>query len=223
MSGLLQLSHSSAGKLMAENSSREKDPLEVQKYQLDGVKGAVHTTQKVKIPPFQTINIKVNAGVKGHCMKVHVLMEPAFGPQLPAAVVPIATYGELYPGSLRVPVCLHNMSTCAMEIPAKTVVGQVIPANQVPLVVHLTRTATETTTKAPKGWVLEALDLQSLKEWPESEQKQARELLLKWEHLFAHSDLDQGKTALIKHKIRLMEQTPLRRGIDIYLPICMRM
>ena len=205
MSGLLQLSHSSSEKLTVENSSREKDPVEVQKYQLDGVKGAVHTT-----PPFQTINIKANAGVKGHCMKVHVLMEPAPGPQLPAAVVPIATYGELYPGSLRVPVCLHNMSTHAMEIPAKTVVGQVIPANQVPLVVHLTRIATETTTKAPKGWVLEALDLQGLKEWPESEQKQGRELLLKWEHLFAYSNLDLGKTALIKHKIRLMEQTPFK-------------
>ena len=51
--------------------------MEVQKYQLDGVKGAVCTTQKVTIPPFQTINIKANAGVKGHCMKVHVLMEPA--------------------------------------------------------------------------------------------------------------------------------------------------
>ena len=58
-----------------------------------------------------------------------------------------------------------------MEIPAKTVVGQVIPANQVPLVVHPTRTAGETINKASKGWVLEALDLQSLKEWPESEQK----------------------------------------------------
>ena len=98
--------------------------------------------------------------------------------------MPIANYGELHPGSSRVPVCLHNLSTHAVEIPAKTVVGQVIPANQVPLVVHPTRTAKETVTKAPKGWVLEALDLQGLKEWPESEQKQARELLLKWEHLF---------------------------------------
>ena len=106
--------------------------MEVQKYQLDGGKGAVHTTQKVTIPPFQTMTLKGNAGVKGHCMKVHVLMEPALGPQFPAAVVPIATYGELHPGSSRVPICLHNMSSCAMEIPAKTVVGQVIPANQVP-------------------------------------------------------------------------------------------
>ena len=78
--------------------------MEVQKYQLDGVKGAVCTTQKVKIPPFQTLTIKGNAGVKGHCMKVHVLMEAALGPQLPAAVVPIATYGELHPGSSRVPI-----------------------------------------------------------------------------------------------------------------------
>ena len=188
MSRLLQLSCSSSDKLKLENSSRENDPVEVQKSQLDGVKGNVHTTQKVTIPPFQTINIKTNAGVKGHSMKMHVLMEPVLSPQLPAAVVPIATYGELHPGSLRVPVCLHNMNTHAMGIPAKTVVGQVIPANQVPPVVHPTKTAKETITKVPKGWVLEALDLKGLKEWPESEQKQARELLLKWKHLFAHSN-----------------------------------
>ena len=134
--------------------------MEVQKYQLDGVKGAVRTTQKVMIPPFQTLTLKGNAGMNGHCMKVHVLTEPALGPQLPAAVVPIATYGELHPGSSRVPICLHNMSLCPMEVPAKTVVGQVTPANQVPPVVHPTRTAAETGTKPQKGWVLEALDLQ---------------------------------------------------------------
>ena len=110
MSGSLQLSHSSSEKLKLENFSGENDPVAVQKSQLDGVKGAVCTTQKVTIPPFQTVNIKANAGVKGHCMKVHVLMEPALSPQLPAAVVPIATYGELHPGPLRVPVCLCNMS-----------------------------------------------------------------------------------------------------------------
>ena len=108
MSGLLQLSCSSSEKLAMQNLSGESDPVEVWKYQLDGVKGAVHTTQKVTIPPFQTMTIKGNASVEGHCMKVHVLMEPALGPQLPAAVVPIATYGELHPGSSRVPICLCN-------------------------------------------------------------------------------------------------------------------
>ena len=80
-----------------------------------------------------------------------------------------------------------------MEVPTKMVVGQIVPANQVPPVVHPTRTAAKTKCAAQKGWVLEALDLQGLKEWSESEQKQARELLLKWEHLFSHSDLYLGK------------------------------
>ena len=92
----------------------------------------------------------------------------------------------------------------------KTVVGQVMPANHIPLVVHLTRTTENKNVNTPKGWVLEALDLQGLKEWPESEQEQARELLLKWEHLFVQNDLDLGKTALIKHKIRLTDQTPFK-------------
>ena len=210
MSGLVQLSRSSSEKLALQNLSRESDPVEVQKHQLDGVKGAVCTTQKVTIPPFQTMTVKGNAGVKGHCMKVHVLTEPVLGPQLPAAVVPIATYGELHPGSSQVPICLCNMSARAMEVLAKTMVGQVIPANQVPPVVHPTRTTTNKNVNTPKGWVLEALDLQGLKEWPESEQKQARELLLKWEHLFVQNDLDLGKTALIKHKIRLTDQTPFK-------------
>ena len=143
-------------------------------------------------------------------MQVHVLTELALGPKLPAAVVPTSTYGELHPGSSRVPVCLCNLSAHAMDVPTKMVIGKIVPANQVPPVVHATRTAAETKHPAQKGWVLEALDLQGLKEWFESEQKQARELLLKWEHLFAHSDLDLGKTALTKHTIKLTDQTPFK-------------
>ena len=51
-----------------------------------------------------------------------------------------------------------------MDVPAKMVIGQIVPANQVPPVVHPTRTAAETKHPAQKGWVLEALDLQGLKE-----------------------------------------------------------
>ena len=87
----------------------------------------------------------------------------------------------------------------------------VAPANQVPLVVLPTRTSRESNPKPQKGWVLEALDLQSLKEWSKPEQKQARELLLKWEHLFVCSDLDLDKTALAKHKIEVMDQIPFKR------------
>ena len=207
MSESLQLSCGGPGqcevKTGAASSIHQGGTVEVWKLQLNDIKGLVHTTQKVSIHPFSTINIWANTSVKGHCMWVHILTELGLGPQLPAAVVPTATYGELHPGSLRVPVCLCNRSAHAIDVPTKMVIGQIVPANQVPPVVHPTRTATETNYPAQKGWVLEALDLQGLKEWPESEQKQASELLLKCEHLFAHSDLDLGKTALTKHKITL--------------------
>ena len=154
-------------------------------------------------------------------MWVHVLTELMPGPQLPAASVPMVTNGQLHPESSRVPICLCNLSTHAMEIPTKAMIGQDVPANQVPPVVHLTRTIKETSSKASKGWVLEALDLQGLTEWPELEQEQARELLLKWEHLFVHSDLDLGKTALIKHKIQLMDQMPFKEHYQCIPPhIC---
>ena len=57
---------------------------------------------------------------------------------------------------------------------------------------------------------MEELNLHGLEEWPEVEQEQARELLLKWEHLFTHSDLNLGKTSLIKHWIELTDQIPFR-------------
>ena len=71
MLGLLQLSCSSSDKPKSgekiENFSQESDPVEVQKSQLDGVKVAVCTTQKVTIPLFHMVNVKANASVNGHC------------------------------------------------------------------------------------------------------------------------------------------------------------
>ena len=191
--------------------------MEVREFYLDNVRGPICTTQ-VTTPLFSTVSVHANSSVKGHCMQVHMLMELMPGPQLPTVVVPMATYGELYLGSSRVPICLHNLSTCSMEIPTKAVVWQVAPANQVPLVVLPMRASGEVNDKSQKGWVLEALGIQGLKDWPEVEQKQARELLLKWEHLFACSNLDLGKIALIKHKIEVMDQMPLKEHYQCISP-----
>ena len=145
-------------------------------------------------------------------MQVHVLTEPMPGHQLPTAVVLIVTYGELPPGSSWIPICLCNLSALSNKIPTKIVLGRVMPANQVPLVVLPTGTSEKSNSNPQKGRVLEALDLQSLREWPKPEKEQARELLLKWEHLFACSDLDLGKTALIKHKIEVTDQMPFKES-----------
>ena len=138
--------------------------MKVQKFCFDDVRGPVCTTQKVTTLPFSTVGVYANTSVKGHCMWVHVLMELMPAPQLPVAVVLTVTCEELHPGSSRVPICLHNLSAPTMGIPAKAVVGQVVPANQVPPVVHPARTSKESHNKPLKGLVLGALDLQGLKE-----------------------------------------------------------
>ena len=69
-----------------------------------------------------------------------------------------------------------------------------------------------------KGWILEALDFQSIGKWPEAEQEQAREMLLKWEHLFACSDLDLSKTSMIKHHIKLTDPMPFKECYQCISP-----
>ena len=168
MSGSLQLPYTSLNETGVEkevsHSSPWGNPVEVRRLCLDDVRGPVHTTWKVAIPPFSTVSVHANSSVKGHCMWVHVFMEPVPGPQVHTVVVLMATYRELHLGSSRVPICLHNRSTHTVEIPTKAVVGQVAPANQVLPVFLPTRTSEESNDKPQKWWVVEALDLQGLKE-----------------------------------------------------------
>ena len=116
-----------------------------------------------------------------------------------------ATYRELHPGFSQVPICLRNLSVHPIVIPTKVVVGRVTPANQVPPVVLPTEAPRGSTHGPQKDWILEHLNLQCLENWPKEENDQARKLLVKWEHLFAHSNLDLGKTSLIKHQIELTD------------------
>ena len=44
-----------------------------------------------------------------------------------------------------------------------------------------------------KDWILDELNLQVVEDWPENEKRQARELLTKWEHLFAPHMYDDVK------------------------------
>ena len=107
-------------------------------------------------------------------------------------------------------ICLRNLSAHSIEVPTKAIVGKVALANQVPLAVLLTETPAKYICSPWKGWILEELNLQSLEEWPGVEQEWARELLFKWEQLFFCSDLDLGKTSLIKHWIELTGQVPFK-------------
>ena len=84
ISGSLQLPHTSSNATGVEkeviHSSLRGDPMEVREFCLDDVRGPVCTTQKVTIPPFSTESMHDNTSVRGHCMWVHMIMEPMPGP-----------------------------------------------------------------------------------------------------------------------------------------------
>ena len=131
-------------------------------------------------------------------MQVHMLAESAWGPQLPTSIVPTAMYGELHPGFSQVPVCLRNLNAHPTVVPSKVIIGKVTPVNQVPLVALWMGILGESACGPQEDLILDELDLKGLEDRPKEEQKQARELLPRWEHLFSHSDLDQGKAFLIQ-------------------------
>ena len=89
MSGSLHLPCTSSNRTGVEkevsHSSLRGDPMEVRKFCLNDVRGPVHTTQKVTIPP---VSVHTNSSVKGHSMQVHVFTELMPGSQLPTAEVP---------------------------------------------------------------------------------------------------------------------------------------
>ena len=102
MSGLLHLPlKGTKGEwvLKGNTPSAAPDHPAPKEFYLDDVQEHVHTTWKVTIPLFGTINILGKTDIQGHCIWDHVLAKPAQGSQLLASIVPTTMYEELHPSS----------------------------------------------------------------------------------------------------------------------------
>ena len=58
--------------------------------------------------------------------------------------------------------------------------------------------------------MFEKLDLKGIEEWSETEQAEVHELMTKFQHLFALSDLELGCTSLVKHRINVNNPIPFK-------------
>ena len=54
------------------------------------------------------------------------------------------------------------------------------------------------------------LDLSGIQEWSEDLQQKVHDLVVKYQHLFALNDLELGKTAKVKHEIKLSNPVPFK-------------
>ena len=58
--------------------------------------------------------------------------------------------------------------------------------------------------------ILEGLNLQGIESWNEQQQQSARTVIRKYQHLFALTLNELGKTSLVQHDITLDDKTPFK-------------
>ena len=107
------------------------------------------------------------------------------------------------PGKHKIDVCLRNHNARQVILPKQTTVGEIVPADMILALLDQRPTEhrgdkKETTTEKRKNEM----------EW--GEQKEAKDLMTEDASIFAMSVMGLGKTSLIKHSIRLTDNTPLK-------------
>ena len=62
------------------------------------------------------------------------------------------------------------------------------------------------------SWILDLIDLSGLDNWPEHLQTEAKEMLKRNARVFSKSDMDMGRTNLVKHHIKLTDPVPFKEA-----------
>ena len=146
---------------------------------------------------------------------IDLIAEPSNCTQLPASVQCTPTYCILEPGSNRVAVGLKNISAKAITIPSRVVVGRLQQARMV------TDDKSSKLKQGPQGeggsWILDQLNLEGLESWTGEQQQSAKDLLVDSD-VFAKSDLDLGRSNIIKHAIKITDPQPFKECYRRILP-----
>ena len=191
-----------------------------------GKKGKICTKRQVMIPPLMTTLVTGMADLTTHLNSLSVV-EPIFG--YSEHIATSRLYGELRSGKGKIDICLWNHSARQVTLPKQTTVGEitsvgVIPAQLAQKPTGLEEGQGETTKKMKnKGQreVLGKIDLAGLEEWSGDEQKETWELLTEYTSIFAMSDVDLGRTSLVKLSIKLTDNTPFKEQYWQIPPVCM--
>ena len=62
------------------------------------------------------------------------------------------------------------------------------------------------------SWILDLIDLSGLENWPEQLQIEAKEILKRNAKVFSKTDMDMGRTNLVKHHIKLTDPVPFKEA-----------
>ena len=189
----------------------------VPEYNLKGGKGKICMMMTVVIPPFATIMVKRVVTLTTYSKCVNVIVKPILGYVDHIAMA--RSYGVLRPGVGKVNVCLRNHSAKQITLPKQTAVGEIAVANAI-----LSLLALRPIRMILVGWghhsaranwgseknFWKKIDLIGV--WSLDDQKEVQDLIVEYAIIFTIRDMDLGKTSLVKHSIRLTDNTPFKEG-----------
>ena len=192
------------------------------------INNVVEITKDVAIAPFGTLKIKGVIKAPNHYKHVNVMMDDLPDEQHCKDVAAVHHIQILRPGSNKIPIGLQNISCQTERIRKGTEMAHVMAGNVMPPIVapqldeNVPRKAAG---KTPKSDLLrnlpkensnrlqkcfESLNVDGIESWTEQQQQSIRNLLTKYQHLFAMNLCELGKTSLVQHDITLDNPTPFK-------------
>ena len=138
----------------------------------------------------------------------------------------------LTPGSNKIPVVLRNLSCRTLKVRKGMKIAYVEASNIVPTMVNqrlsenvlekeagnaLKSTLLENIPNVKEERIrkiLESMSLQGIESWREQQQQSAKSLIREYQHLYALTLNELGKTSLVQHDIKLDDETPFKGKIS---------
>ena len=179
------------------------------------------------IDPFGTIEVKGITKTPNHYKHVKVVIDNFPENQCCKDMTVAQEIQLLKPGSNKIPVVLRNISCRTLKVKGGTKIAHVEASNIVPTMVNqglpenmlekeagnaLKSTLLENVPNVKEeriDKILESLCLQGIESWNEQQQS-AKSLIREYQHLFALTLNELGKTSLVQHNIKLDDKTPFK-------------
>ena len=178
------------------------------------------------IDPLGTIEVKGFIKTPNHYKCVNVVIDNLPENQCCKDMTVDQQIQVLKPGSNKIPVVLRNISCTTLKVKKVMKIAHVEASNIVPTMVSqeipknmlkkeagnaLKSTLLENVLDAKEeriDKILESLSLQGIESWNEQQQQSAILLIREYQHLFALTLNELGKTSLVQHDIKLDDRTP---------------
>ena len=195
---------------------------------LSKIDNVLKLTRDTTISPFGKVEVKGIMKTPNYYKCVNVVVDNLPERQHCRDVSTVQQIQTLKPGSNKILVVLRNLSCRILKVRKGMKIGHVEASNIVPTIVKqrlLENMLEKEAGNVPENTLLESvpkakekkiekilgsLDLQGIESWNEQQQQSARFLIREYQHLFALTLNELGKTPLVQHDIKLSDETPFK-------------